>query len=60
MLAYIRVVVVWVVSPMALPFSKDCAYNLPRKAVRVKLVRSSLQISGSKTPIRQPTGCQLP
>src|SRR5690348_13365461 len=37
MLAYIRVVVVWAVSAMALPSSKHCAYNLPRKAVRVKL-----------------------
>src|SRR5260370_29347639 len=49
MLAYIRVVVVWAVSPMALPSSKDCAYNLPRKALRVKLVLPSFQISGRET-----------
>src|SRR5271165_4727640 len=45
MLAYMRVVVVWAVSPMALPSSKDCAYNLPRKALRVKHVLPSFQIS---------------
>src|ERR1039457_999335 len=62
MLAYIRIVVVWAVSPIALPSSKDCAYNLPRKALRVKLALPSLQINATrhataKRPGHQPPRC---
>src|ERR1035437_5827037 len=58
MLAYMRVVVVWAVSPIALPSSKDCAYNLPRKALRVKLALPSLQISVARHAIAKPPGRQ--
>src|ERR1035441_3502898 len=60
MLAYIRVVVVWAVSPIALPSSKDCAYNIPRKALRVKLPLPSLQISAARPATARRPGHQPP
>src|SRR5271165_1308355 len=59
MLAYIRVVVVWAVSPMGLPFSKHCAYSLPRTSLRVKLARRSLRTDRRETHAPRSPACQL-